>query len=1603
MNQFFTSKIVKKIISRYSVLLLFTLVTATNLFAQTNPRVFINEILASNLTTNPDMVDFGDFSDWIELYNDEAVTVNIGGFFLSDDFSIPMKWQFPANTIIPAKGFYLVWADDLNNIPGKSYIRDWWPNNISYTTKWCHTNFKLNKGGDKIGLFNASGTVIDSLIFPNQTTDVSFGRQPDGSGTLLHFGEPTPSASNSSIGLNAVSFSGEVIFSQEGGFYQNSIQLTLSSNSGSGVIRYTTDGSKPTSKSQQYSAPIPINTNTIIRARLFEDGKIPGNTTTNSYFLGESRNLPAISFVADPTFLWDKQLGIYLNSYKDREIPISLEFFQSTTRDYFLNAGAKIGGENIFRFAQKPLNIYARSDYGSTHITYKLFDDLPYVEFKQMYLRNGGDDWPNTMIRDGMLQTVLKNRIKNPMMAFKPSVVYLNGKYWGIHDIREKIDDQYFLLHYNTDPTNLDHIDDLYRVIAGDSTDFVNVVNFASANNLSDSANYAYVSSKVDIHSLMDFVIVQDFLANTSWGHNREMWRDNKDQKPWQWIMVDFDRGFNTSNISLNQLTDLYNNFGLFRQLCANDQFKNEFVQRYAEHLNHTFEPSRVINKIDSVKTIIQNEIPRHAQKWGTYIDSLTIDIWGKTPGIASLSYWNAEVQKLRDFALQRSSYASQYLSGQFGLSGRANLLVTSNIIDGGKIEINNFPENFGETNLYFKNIPLSVKAYSPPGYGFKQWKEIVLSANLNLIPQGTAWRYFDGSSTPVGSWQSINFSDAAWKLGNAQLGYGDGDEKTVISYGPNSQNKYITSYYRHAFQISNPTDIQALKLRLLRDDGAVIYLNGNEIVRSNMPTGTISYSTLAPVAVGGAEETTFFEFTIDKSNLVAGTNLLAVEIHQSGGTSSDVSFDLSLDAVLNQQSNTENVIGTNDSIVYTILDDTKLIAEFEKISSSELAQVINEPLTLSKINSPYFVPNDVTIETNGIVNIEPGTIIYFSGGKGMTVKGKLIMNGTVDEPITLTSYYPLEKWAAICFDSSNGISELNNVNISLATNGSDPVYFFAAISSLNSTIHLNNVNFNNVKLPISSQWSNMIVHGCTFENVYEVGDYINCNGGNLSVSNSTFTGNAISDMDAIDLGFMNGTTDINNNIIKDFTGSNSDGIDLGDASLNVSISNNLIMNCSDKGVSVGQGSTTTLVRNVISNCNLGVGTKDSLSYADILNSTFYSNNIGVSCFEKVLNRGGGIADIKNSIFASSKIFSVLADNVSKINVNYSLSNTDTLSGESNIYGEPLLINPDGLNYHLQTNSPCFDTGDPSSSVDPDGSRNDIGAFMYAGVAKSEIVINEINYNSLTGFDSGDWIELFNSTAAAVDISNWVFMDENRTPSFVFPSGTVLQSNSFLAVCFDQTLFAGRYPEVKNVLGNMSSALSGSGEALYLYNNSGQLVDSLTYDDKAPWPIEADGAGSSLELANPTMENGLGENWRASIGHGTPGIINSTYVTGIKQSNNGTLPTEFSLLQNYPNPFNPETKIEYELPKNSFVTIKIYDILGNELITLVNEEKSAGRYSIIFNSLADNHSVKGNRTLSSGISAKGGCASGVYFFQLNAIASDGTKNFSEIKKMVLLK
>jgi hypothetical protein len=171
--------------------------------------------------------------------------------------------------------------------------------------------------------------------------------------------------------------------------------------------------------------------------------------------------------------------------------------------------------------------------------------------------------------------------------------------------------------------------------------------------------------------------------------------------------------------------------------------------------------------------------------------------------------------------------------------------------------------------------------------------------SSSTLISTGSTWKYLDNGSNQGTNWRNASFNDSSWKSGKAQLGYGDGDEKTVVKYGPSGSSKYITTYFRKTFTVSDPSQIASLSARMIRDDGAVVYLNGHEVWRSNMPGGTIGYKTLASAGVTGSDESKWFTSSLSKSWLVAGTNVIAVEIHQNVGNSADISFDFELKAVV--------------------------------------------------------------------------------------------------------------------------------------------------------------------------------------------------------------------------------------------------------------------------------------------------------------------------------------------------------------------------------------------------------------------------------------------------------------------------------------------------------------------------------------------------------------------------------------------------------------------------------------------------------------------------------------------------------------------------------
>ncbi len=638
----------------------------------------------------------------------------------------------------------------------------------------------------------------------------------------------------------------------------------------------------------------------------------------------------------------------------------------------------------------------------------------------------------------------------------------------------------------------------------------------------------------------------------------------------------------------------------------------------------------------------------------------------------------------------------------------------------------------------------------------------------------------------------------------------------------------------------------------------------------------------------------------------------------------------------------------------------------FTITNGSSIATEINGETVLLKSLSPYIVTNDITVSVGGNLTVEPGVELIISEAVSIYVYGSLHMNGFSDEPIRIRPASDSFRWGALCFENTDRTSSLSHVIISGASSGNDPVKFKAAVSGYTSTIELDTVRFDNNLNCVFVNEGMVTVSNCLFSDTNKKQHVEVINAGAV-VENSEFYN--ILEGDAVDYnGVHNGV--VRNNIV---VASYDDAIDIGDGSTNIIISNNKIFDCADKGIKIGERSyNINIVGNIIANSSMGIAVIDS-AIVTLDNNTLYNNDRAVAAYHQSSDIPfGGIVVITNTIISQSSTAAITADELSSVKVSYSLADTELLPGTGNVYSNPKFTSPEDNDFSLQPDSPAIDAGDPASDFDLDGSRVDIGALPYS-ISFIPLVINEINYNSSNEFNPGDWIELYNPNDIPVDISGWIFKDEDDAHIYELPANTIILPNGYLVLCNDATSFHNLFPDVSNYIGSFNYGLSGQGELIRLYDANGALIDRLNYDDAAPWPVEPDGTGCSLALRDSDSDNSLPENWTYSNNYGTPGAVND-WMASVDEIE---VPTIFSLGQNYPNPFNPMTTIPFSIPRSGRVTIEIYSILGQHVATILNEYMSAGHHSIVFK--ADNIS------------------SGIYFYFIKA---DG---FNQTKSMLLIK
>jgi len=572
----------------------------------------------------------------------------------------------------------------------------------------------------------------------------------------------------------------------------------------------------------------------VLRAiAVSSDNKECSPEASGTYFIGpeySTRSLPIFSLITNEENLFGFVEGLcvpgknyadspegygsnkwgkpYANYHQDSvneswERPIHMELFETnlTTSAIAMNMGVAMHGGGSRTIPQKTLYMIARDgEYGTDYVDYPLFPELPATTYKRFLLRNSGNDWYGayssgfaTMLKDAVIHDIAA-ALDISVMAYRPSLVYINGEYWGIHNLRESYDKHYLFTRYNIDADNADmltQVEDGNNIaivrIDGDKSadeDYEDLLDWININPLSIAGNYQYVTTQVDVDNYADYVIAETFFANTDWPQNNcDFWRAHTNQtasageygdQRWRWMLYDLDvAGENGSSFNMfdyltdNSMTDVNEAGFLINELWKNMTFRNLFASRYADMLNTSFRPSYTTHTIATAAQKIAAEMETHFTRWGR---TTTQTQWQ-----------NAINSSLINYSAERYNISWTQLSSHFNLggTGQINLRNQESSGIGGHLAVNGIDlttqtpgvDNPADwTGTYFQSLPVTVEAVPESGYLFDGWVGTTITSAsrtvfVSVTPMTLIARFRPAGDPPYSAegyeaWQIANYTE---------------------------------------------------------------------------------------------------------------------------------------------------------------------------------------------------------------------------------------------------------------------------------------------------------------------------------------------------------------------------------------------------------------------------------------------------------------------------------------------------------------------------------------------------------------------------------------------------------------------------------------------------------------------------------------------------------------------------------------------------------------------------------------------------------------------------------------------------------------------------
>ena len=603
----------------------------------------INEVISANDSYLKGY--YGKTCDWLELYNGSDEAVNLGEYFLSNNPGRLEKYRLPEKILEPGAYFVIFLANNTTNLDRKYDVLP----------------FTISSDGETLVL-SRDGLVVDMVNVPQLAVDVSYGR-PDGFTDCDLLASVTPGKANSAA---ADICAAPVALTAQGSY--DGVEYLDIVLEGDGEIYYTTDATVPNRYSKRYTGPIRITETTVIRARCIQSGRKSSQTVDLTYLLNENDTLEAVCIVTDPDNLFDYQTGIYVagpnaseefphlgaNYWMDWERKASVSLFEADGSVGFSEScGIKIFGAYSRAYNKKSLACFFRSRYGCDTLSYPLFGNAGADSFEVFVLRAGGQDSYAARMRDEVATSIAADHTNLAVQRYRPVVVYLNGQYYGLHYIREKLNEHYVSANYGCDASTV-------TVCEGngyESRDYLALVEYARTHDLTVQEHYDYVCERMDTQVYTDYIISQLWLANTDVSNVKFFIGEGR---KWHWILYDTD--LTMRNVTHSSLKDHLDPIGtgasnyirttLITKLLKNPQFRDDFLRRMAWLMNEVWCEETVVARVDEITAAIEADMVKDCRRWNTSYDD-----------------WLYRVEMLRSFARNRNKHLIPMIADFFDLT----------------------------------------------------------------------------------------------------------------------------------------------------------------------------------------------------------------------------------------------------------------------------------------------------------------------------------------------------------------------------------------------------------------------------------------------------------------------------------------------------------------------------------------------------------------------------------------------------------------------------------------------------------------------------------------------------------------------------------------------------------------------------------------------------------------------------------------------------------------------------------------------------------------------------------------------------------------------